>query len=468
MSPGDGSMAAVARMSDLEAIMWRLEGLDPMYATTMRMIATLDRPADAAGVEDRLGLVCAAVPRLRDLVAEGPLATVPPRWEPDPSFDVRRHVLRVRCPGRGRPSDLLLAAEAVCTQPLARDRPPWRLVFVDGLDSGRQGLLLELHHSYTDGVGGVRLALELFDAERCPPVRGAPATERAAAARQPVRSEPSVLGRLLEDLAFEGRRSREILGRLGPWLAATASRDPAETAAQALEFVGSVREQAVRVRRPGSAAMTRRSAVTRLAAIDLPLAGLRTAARRAGGTVNDAFVSGLLGGLGRYHAKHGSVPSSLRVGVPVSMRQDFSAEMGNFLQGLLVLGPLRIDDPGERIRLVHEIVLGARAEPVLGLIDDAAALAVGLPGAPRLLARMMRSVDVIASNVAGPAEGLYLAGSLIESLVPIGPRGGAGLNATLLSYSGTAHVGINMDPAATPDTGALLECLGAGFEEVLA
>jgi hypothetical protein len=29
-------------------------------------------------------------------------------------------------------------------------------------------------------------------------------------------------------------------------------------------------------------------------------------------------------------------------------------------------------------------------------------------------------------------------------------------------------VGVNMDPAATPDIGTLLDCLAAGFEEVLA
>ena len=39
---------------------------------------------------------------------------------------------------------------------------------LSGAEGGREGLILKLHHSYTDGLGAVKLALELFDTERQP------------------------------------------------------------------------------------------------------------------------------------------------------------------------------------------------------------------------------------------------------------------------------------------------------------
>ena len=215
--------------------------------------------------------------------------------------------------------------------------------------------------------------------------------------------------------------------------------------------------------------MSRRSAGVRMAAIDLPLDGLRRAARHAGGTVNDAFLAGVLGGLGAYHRKHGSNQVSVRLAMPVSTRSDESgADMRNQVLGVLVRGPLTLVDPIERIRLLHEVSGHARGRPVYGLLDEATGLGLGVPGVRRLVARALRAVDVVASNVPGPPVDLYLAGARLERMVPFGPREGAGLNVTLLSCGESVHVGVNMDPAATPDIGTLLDCLAAGFEEVLA
>ena len=49
--------------------------------------------------------------------------------------------------------------------------------------------------------------------------------------------------------------------------------------------------------------MARRSLSRRLAVIDVPLAWLRAAGREAGGSVNDAFLAALVGGLRIYHER---------------------------------------------------------------------------------------------------------------------------------------------------------------------
>jgi diacylglycerol O-acyltransferase / wax synthase len=452
------------RMTDLEAMMWGLERLDPTYRSTMRLVISFDGEPDKAKVRDRLELVSRRIPRLRDRVVTGPLPMVPPRWEPDPDFQVANHLRDISTPGLVTPSDLFAVASAVAIEPFDPDRPPWRISFVTGEDGATQGLILELHHSYTDGLGGVRLALELFDLE--PQPSGPPP--------EPPFLHPFALAsdgaRLAQDLDFGVRHTAGILGRVLPWAAQVlgqAVRDPGPPAATTSDVVRTLLEQVAP--RRGNRVMSRRSAGVRLATIDLPLDGLRRAARHAGGTVNDAFLAGVLGGLGAYHRKHGSKQAAVRLAMPVSTRSDESgADMRNQVLGVLVLGPLKLADPMERIRLLHEVSSHARGRPVYGLLDEATGLGLGVPGLRRLVARALRAVDVVASNVPGPPVDLFLAGARLERMVPFGPREGAGLNVTLLSYRDDVHVGVNMDPAATPDTGTLLDCLAAGFEEVLA
>jgi hypothetical protein len=49
----------------------------------------------------------------------------------------------------------------------------------------------------------------------------------------------------------------------------------------------------------------------------------------------------------------------------------------------------------------------------------------------------------------------------------LGPTIGAALNATLVSYCGTCFVGVNVDAGAVPDPAAMIDCLRAGFVEIL-
>jgi hypothetical protein len=61
-----------------------------------------------------------------------------------------------------------------------------------------------------------------------------------------------------------------------------------------------------------------------------------------------------------------------------------------------------------------------------------------------------------------------MSGARIESFMPFGPLAGASVNATAFSYNGVMHVGININAAAVSDPKLLIECLKAGFEEILA
>src|SRR5262249_11761683 len=45
----------------------------------------------------------------------------------------------------------------------------WGFTLIEGLEGGRAALLQKVHHTITDGVGGLRLSLAFIDFERDPP-----------------------------------------------------------------------------------------------------------------------------------------------------------------------------------------------------------------------------------------------------------------------------------------------------------
>lgn len=449
----------VDRMTDIEAIMWRLGEHDARLRSTMTLLVRFDRSVDRAALRERVEEVTRRVPVLRRRVAAGSPGPTTPRWEPDPDFSVGRHLQVVRSAG---PTEPEAVAEDLIATPFRPGRPPWRAVLVPG---PVEGLVLHLHHSYTDGLGGVRLLSELFDLAPAGPPRAGPAPDADEV--------PNVgAGGLQHDLDAELRRALRLAGRAGPWAVrsvASALRDPAPVLGTAAEAFHSLRSQLAAVTGPASPVLRGRSAAVRVAALDLPLDALQGVGRRLDATVNDAFLGGLLEGLARYHEKCAVLPPSLRLGIPISSRPPGGGGQGlhNQLYGAVLAGPLGPLDFDERTRLVHEMVVLARRQPGLGLIDDMAGLALRVPWSIALLASAVRSLDVVASNVTGPPVPMYLAGARIEEMVPLGPRSGSAINATLLSYRGRAHIGLNIDPTAVPDPGVLVDCIRGAFDDHL-
>lgn len=457
------------RMTDLEALMWGLERADPSLQTVMTLAGVLDRPVGPDEMLPILERTCSAVPKLAERPEQGPLPMVPPRWVRDPAFDAVNHLRTVAARGDG--FEALSGVVARClAEPFEAGRPPWEFTLVDGLEGGRGGFVARLHHSYTDGQGAVRIAMGLFDPPEPDPQ--APGDTPSSAGHNPPGAPPllSAIERLVSDIAYEVSAGVSAVRRLRPWAAAAvreSASDPGDAAARTQELALSLARTARAAALPGSPLLAPRSGETRVAAVQLGLDDMRAAGKNHGGTVNDVFVAGLLGGLARYHHRLGASFPALKLGIPISTRGDGDS-LHNQLQGMLLRAPLNLHDAAERVRLVHAMVVETRRQPWLPLVDVAAAAAVRLPFASNALAGMVRQTEVLASNLPGPPERLYLAGSEVRSLVPFGPRAGSALNLTLLSYAGGVAIGVNADTAAISDVDLLVDCLRDGFDEVLA
>jgi hypothetical protein len=212
--------------------------------------------------------------------------------------------------------------------------------------------------------------------------------------------------------------------------------------------------------------MTDRRLAWRYEPLDVPFAQLRLAGKSAGGTVNDAFMAAVAGGLARYHDRHGQQVDELRVTMPVSLREADDPEGGNRITLARMLIPVGLTDPAARIRAIDDISRRWRREPAIPYSNVIA-------GALNLLPRsvtggMLKHIDFLASDVPGFELPVYMGGARLEALYPFGPTIGASANFTLMSYAGTSNIGITSDLGAVTDPEGLADCLVEGFEEVLA
>lgn len=455
------------RMGDTDALMWSIEK-DPLLRSTITTILVFERSVDAARLTEKVERASRAFPRLRQRVRANTFSIAPPRWEVDPNFDLRYHLRFIAAPGAGTMSDVLAVARPEAMSSFDLARPLWQMLVVDGMAGGRGAVVVKLHHTLTDGIGGVRLGMQLFDLEESPAPPPGPMPDAPAV------HVMNQWERVLDAWNHEQRRGWEIASRVVPSTAGGLARfavSPGASLRRAGERAVSLGRLLAPASQPLSPIMTGRSLSVDLDTLALSLADAKAAAKASGGKLNDFFLAGVLGGLRRYHDEHGATPEFLRMGMPISLRPAGGGTDvgGNQFVPVRFLVPLTISDPAERMQVLRQLVAEQRAEPALGMVDAVSLVTRRLPQAAQIgvLGGLLRTVDVITSNVPGVPIPLYLAGARMEAQYPFGPRSGAAVNVTLLSYLDGLFIGVNTDPAAVPDQARFMACLRDGFDEVL-
>ncbi len=143
-------------MNEAEALMWRSEN-HPRLSSTICSLMLLDTSPDWDRFLAAHEWATELVPRCRERVLDPLLPVGPPAWVPDESFQLDYHVRRTHLPGDGSMAQLLEFAQTQALAPFDRRRPLWEGTLVEGLEGGRAAYLLKLHHSLTDGLGGIQL-----------------------------------------------------------------------------------------------------------------------------------------------------------------------------------------------------------------------------------------------------------------------------------------------------------------------
>lgn len=446
-------MPAPRRMSDVEAMMWNLEK-DPHLGANVANVALLDRPPDRDRLRARFEHAVAAVDRLRQRVVPALGRLAPPEWRDDPDLDLDHHLRWVGLPAPGDEAALRDLVATLVNQPFDRTRPLWELTVVEGLPGERAAMVLKLHHSITDGEGGIRMSERFLDLERdaAAPMAQAPVPPRDAG------PGPTLVGATLDTLTHNLRRGAGIARQAATGAVGTVARPSRLIAAGAegIELARSAARQVLVVDRARSPLWTERSLRREVELLAVPFAPAKAAARALGVSLNDVIVAAAAGAAGAVHRAAGAPVDELRMSMPVSTRQG-GGEAGNAFAPTRVLVPTGIEDPRERVLAVHERLAAVKAERAIGAAGAVAGLANLLPTSllVRLARQQVETVDFAVSNVRGAPFPVYLAGAKMEANHPIGPVAGTAWNLTVMSYDGHLDFGLHVDRAAVADPAAL-------------
>jgi WS/DGAT/MGAT family acyltransferase len=434
---------------------------DPGLRATVVAIALFDRSPDWERLVGRMERATRLVPTFREKLERTPFGLATPRWVPDPDFDLSWHLRRVRLPAGGDLPELLDLARTAHMAAFDHDRPLWEFTLVEGMADDRAALVLKVHHALTDGIGGIQIAAHVVDLEREPEDLGSAPPALPGTSNLPFAS-------VAEALIHDARRLAE-LGRAAaagaPGAALAALRDPIGAASGAAADALSVLKMVRPVIDTRSPVMRGRGSRRHFELLDVPFADLHDAGNELGGSLNDAFLTALAGGLRRYHQRHLACVAQLRVTMPVSMRSEADGEGGNHVTLVRFDLPVGITDPAARLAAVHAVCDAERHEPALNHSDGIATVLNLLPVG--VTAGMLRHVDLLASNVPGFDVPVYVGGALVEGFYPFGATLGSAANVTLMSYRGTCNIGIVTDVDAVADPEAFRDCLAEGFAEVV-
>jgi len=454
LSPSDRSSLAAER-GPINMAVGGLLVFDPARKLTRAMVA------------ERLAERIHLVPRLRHRLEEPPLGIANPVWTDDTGFDLDWHVRQASLPEPGDEREIGAFIGREFSHRLDRARPLWEVTLLEGMEGGRQGLLMKVHHSVVDGLAALGLAALVLDPTEQP--LEIPGPEQVWEPRKyDMRRHVTRLATKPAARAWELTKDG-LLRALDP--------DPRRTAGDVLRATELVAELArARPQAPMTPLNRPISPNRRYAFAHTDLATLKQVGRRAGGTVNDVLLAIVAGMLGRYLAAAG--PEAFGPGdrppvalVPVSVRAAGDAgELGNRISTVFVDLPVQEHDLLARVRAVSAQTSRLKESAAV----RAGALMVGASGwAPPLVSGMLaralgsvRAFNLVVSNIPGPSQSFYLRGVRMAEVYPVVPLNPSnqGLAVGIISYDGLVCFGVladrDLDPPLSTAAAGLRAALG--------
>ena len=428
-----------------------------------------DLPID--WVRDQIRARLHLLPPFRRRLVEVPLGLHHPLWIEDPDFDLEYHVRRAQVPPPGTQAQMDDVIAELASRPLDRRRPLWELYVLAGLEGGRIGILIKIHHAAADGVAAAALLANVMDVDLDASATPPPPIEPW----QP-ETVPGSWELVWDALADHVGQLRNL-----PLLLV-------ETLRRLVALIRHRRGSDVRTPVPMLSTPRTRfgrslTAHRAFATCSLPFEDLRRVKHALGVTLNDVFLAVVGGALRSWLAERGELPPrSLVAGVPVSSdRPDEIVRLGgNRVSNMFTTLATDREDPLERVAAVHEITGEAKVMQNLLGAEMMANWVQYTPGRPyswavqqwsryRVADQLPAPINVVVSNVPGPREPLYAGSARLDAIYSVGPiLEGVGLNVTGWSYLDRLNVGILACREHIEDPHDLAARLGTALEELVA
>jgi diacylglycerol O-acyltransferase len=438
------------RLSTLDTGFWELE--DASASLHIGAIAIFDGPpptSEEIAAQYRRSLD--VTPRYRQRMRRSWLGLRRPVWVDDPAFDLSYHLRRAALPAPADKPELDRLVGRLMSTHLDPSRPLWEAWVLEGLHDGRWALVIKLHHSLVDGVGGMTLFTDLLSADgQQPPLPQPPGNGLAGL--------PGAVGRV--------------------FCVFSAGRHPARTARAALEALRAGLDYLPAVRPTArSSLMGPLGAPRRYRTVTAPLADVARVKAAFGGTVNDVALAMVTHGFRELlRSRHEPLgPRTVRSMVPVNIRVDAEQHSAaNRVTIMLIDLPVELADPLAAYETVVARTREAKASGEASAGHLTFALADRLPapvtsGSMHAIFRFpQRFITTVTTNVPGPRGEAYLLGRRMVALypyVPIADRIRIGVAIT--SYDGVLSFGITCDRDSVPDADVLTAGMSAGLAELV-
>jgi len=354
-------------------------------------------------------------------------------WEPDPDFDLGRHIIAVRVKDLDGPGAVQAYVGREAGKRLEWDHPLWQVQVIQGFEQDATVLLVRIHHSIGDGEALVGLLFSLVD----PPPAGLEPPDPVAAFGPP---RSGWLGQLAQAAGVPLSAPGILLRRL-TWLADRSLMHGPELSGRKL------------------VAWTR----------PLDLEVVKRAKRRIGATVNDVLMASVSGAFCHYLETQGdSAPSRFLVNMPVNVRPPGKSAL---CDNRFAPVPLELPaGPGTRARRILAVKgrldqLKCSAVPQV-IFNLQRALITFLPqnASRSVIDFLANKCTAVVTNIKGPAFELSLEGRRVRSMMFWVPqRARIGIGISILSFSGKVQVGVIADEALVPDPGALVRAFEREF-----
>jgi WS/DGAT/MGAT family acyltransferase len=385
------------------------------------------------------------IPRYRQKLMWTPLENKAV-WVDDPSFNMDYHLRHSALPHPGGLEQLKKLTARITTRQLDRTRPLWEMWIIEGLSGDRFAVVSKIHHCMIDGASGADVAQILMSS--------IPEYE----VEEPKPFLPRAAPTPRELLIDAGLHQAALPLRLARGLAALPS-SPAELATQLREHVSALAGLA-----KWAVSSSSQTPINgdlgphrRIDWLTLPLEDVKAVRRQLRCTVNDVVLATVSAAVRQYFIQRGVDPNRLdfRVSAPVNVRRDSEkGKLGNRVSTWIVRLPLDEADPARGLERIHATTAELKQSRQAQAFDLLMGAAEYLPGSVVSLgARAAEGpINMIVTNIQGPAFPLYILGAKLLELHPLVPlMNGTGLGVALFSYDGKMHVGLNADYELIPD-----------------
>ncbi len=402
-------------------------------------------------------------PRFSQLAVEGRTPLSGPHWQEDPDFDLDLHLHRVALPSPGDQQALRDLVGDITATPLDPARPLWQFHLVDGYGEGA-AMISRIHHCIADGIALSRVMLSLTDdlgddgggrpakpdRQRSKGLLGSLAGQVTGA----VSAATGLAGTVAHE-SLEVARHPSHLGEI-----AGTGRDDADALAHVLL-------RGAETPTPLKGEMGVAKSVTWSEPI--PLEDLREMGHQTGTTINDIVLTAMAGSFRKYLQSRDGLVDEVTAVIPFNLREPgkpLPTTLGN-LFGLVFLGlPVNTGNRRTRLQEIHERMDRIKHSPE-------GAISYGLLGALGKTAPQVekRLIDVFSSrgtavitNVPGPREKVFLAGTPVAGVLVWAPSSGdIPMTVSIFSYAGEVTVGLMVDTGLIPDPDEIVR----GFETEL-